>query len=184
MINDKKIDNLNMDNLDNDINNKENERKTEKSIEDTSICLNEFKNCQDQLIRISADFDNYKKRIEKEKKNWIDIAKAEILEKFLSFVNDIDMAIAKSKKGQTIENKDCFPWLQGFELIQKNLNKTMSDLGVKEIECSGQFNPEFHDAVVQVASDKHRTGEIVEVFVKGYMFKDRVLKHAQVSVAK
>ncbi|MCF7899383.1 nucleotide exchange factor GrpE [Candidatus Babeliales bacterium] len=162
---------------------KKHEEIHEDNIEEINNNLNEFKKCQDQLIRISADFDNYKKRTEKEKKNWIEFAQSEILEKFLPFINDLARAIETCQKEQSVENK-LFPWLEGFELIQKNLNKTMSDLGVKEMDCSGEFDPEFHEAVIQVDSDKHKTGEIVEVFVKGYMFKDRVLKHAKVSVAK
>ena len=69
-------------------------------------------------------------------------------------------------------------------LIQKNIKKTLADLGVNEIETTGKFNPEYHEALAQLEAPEVKSGSIVQVFSKGYMFKGKVLKHAQVSVAK
>jgi len=133
--------------------------------------------CQEQLMRIQADFENFKKRLHKERKSWIIQAKSDLLREVLSFVDDFDRAI------KTKQEKDD-PWFQGLCLAHKNLHDTLSRLDVEEIDCSDAFNPELHSALAEVSSDKHPSGHIVEVVAKGYLFRGDVLRHAQVTVAK
>jgi len=161
-------------------NNKENEiENTEKA--DTSSCCKELEDTKEKLLRVNADFQNFKRRVETERAEWIQMAQAGIMEKFLPVTDDLDRAILACEKEDNQEKK---AWLEGFKLIQKNLNKTFSDLGIKEIDCSSDFNPEYHEALMSIDSPDYKSGQIVQVLHKGYMFKDKVLRHAKVSVAK
>lgn len=126
---------------------------------------------KDLFTRVSADFQNFKRRVEKERSLWTDEAQAFVLKNLVGIMDDLDRAVQK-------EN------VPGLELIQKSVEKKFKDLGVEKVDCSGKFDPEFHDALVQVESPSHKTGEIVEVLSNGYAYKSIVLLHAKVSVAK
>ncbi|MFC1894722.1 nucleotide exchange factor GrpE [Candidatus Dependentiae bacterium] len=169
-----------MSNKDKNDKKRENEKKGKENI--NQVDTDELVRIREQLLRVNADFQNFKKRTEKEKTEWISVGQSIILEKFLSFIDDLNLAI-KSVKDQG-KNQIKESWIEGFLIIQKKNKKIFSDLGVKEIDCSKIFNPEYHEALMQVDSKKHKTGEIVQVFNKGYLFKDKVLRHAKVSVAK
>lgn len=132
-------------------------------------------NYKELYVRLAADMQNFKRRIEKERSEWTETAQGIIISALLPFFEDFDRAIANTP--QLTEQ-------EGLILIQKNLKKTLADLGVNEIEAAGQFNPEYHEALAQVEAENHASNDIVQVFNKGYMFKGKVLKHAQVSVAK
>lgn len=139
-------------------------------------------NYQDLYTRVSADFQNYKRRIEKERLSWILQSQIEIVRPLLSLIDDLDRAVDSCRKQEEDASKESI--LAGLGLIQKNVDKTFKDLGVSEIDCTGQFNPDLHEALLEVDSSDHASGEIVEVINKGYMFKDQVMRHAKVSVAK
>jgi len=165
----------------------ENENEKIKSTQnheksETEKCCQEVDNLKDQLIRVNADFLNFKKRVEREKTEWMSVGQEMILERFFHFVDDLDRAIASCSEQKDDEGKKT--WLQGFIIIQKNLKKMLSEIGVKEVDCSVLFDPEYHEALMQVDSTKHKSGQIVQVFSKGYLLKDKVLRHAKVSVAK
>jgi molecular chaperone GrpE len=136
---------------------------------------------KDQFLRTTADLNNFKRRVEKERSEWMTAAQSMVIEKLLPIVDDLDRALVIAQKNVTA---DSVTWLDGIKLIQKNLLKTLSDLGVQEVDASGAFNPEFHEALASVESSEKASGDIVEVFFKGYSFKGKVIKHAQVSVAK
>jgi len=163
---------------------KSNKDKKTENIEETSLnsCCQELKDTTEKLLRVNADFQNFKRRVETERADWIQMAQSGVLEKFLPIMDDLDRAITASEKEENEHENNA--WLEGFKLIQKNLNKTFSDLGVKEIDCSSDFNPEFHEALMSVDSEDHKSGQIIQVLDKGYMLKDKVLRHAKVSVAK
>ncbi len=144
--------------------------------------LEQIKNLKEQLLRVNADFQNFKKRIEKDKSEWFELAQATVIKEFLPIIDDFERAIQSIEK---IEKKDIKKeWFEGLELVSKKLKKVFDDLGVKQIECSGQFNPEIHEALMHVESKDHKSGLIVQVLNKGYTFKERVLRCAKVSVAK
>jgi len=134
-----------------------------------------------QLLRVSADFSNYKRRTEKDRTLWITSAQKSVLISLLPVLDDLERALTSTKDlaSETATEKV----LEGFELIYKNFKKSLDDLGVKEIDCSQQFNPEYHEAVMQVTTSEHESNAIVAVISKGYTFKDTVLRHAKVSVA-
>jgi molecular chaperone GrpE len=148
-------------------------------LDDVAQKVNQLK---EQLLRVSADFQNYQRRIEKEKNEWMTLSQAKVIEKFLPFMDDMERALSSCKKEEMDEKQ--IKWFEGFELIQKNLAKTFLELGVKEIDCSSTFNPEFHEAIMHVESENHKSEEIVQVLSKGYLFKDKVLRPARVGVAK
>ncbi len=134
-------------------------------------------------VRLAADLQNFKRRIEKERLDWTETAQGMILSAFLPIFEDLDRALEITEK-LTHQTETPTSDFDGFKLIQKNIKKTLTDLGVNEIEAVGQFNPEYHEALAQLESPTQKSGDIVQVFSKGYMFKGKVLKHAQVSVAK
>jgi len=152
--------------------------KEVSKISELEVQVNHFR---DQFLRANADFQNFKRRIEKEKSEWTVIAQASTLTALIQFFEDFDRAIEETKKNLTDQSA---PLLEGFLLIQKNLKKTLADMGVEEMQLTGDFNPEFHEALVQVESSSSKSGEIVEVFGRGYTFKGKVLRYAKVSVAK
>jgi len=133
------------------------------------------------FLRTNADFQNFKRRIERERGEWANIMQANVLEKILPIAEDLERALATATEKAPTEAS---AWLNGFALILKNLKKNLVDLGVEEISTKGAFNPEFHEALIQVDSPNHTSGHIVQELSKGYTFKGKVIKHAHVSVAK
>lgn len=142
-------------------------------------------NYKELYIRLAADLQNFKRRIEKERLDWTETAQGIILSALLPIIEDFDRAIDASNQQPSLpDQQTTASFLDGLKLIQKNLKKTLADLGINEIDTNGPFNPEYHEALAQITSPTHTSGAIVQVFNKGYMFKGKVLKHAQVSVAK
>ncbi len=134
-----------------------------------------------QCLRVSADFANYKRRVEKERLEWMQTAQSSILQKILPIIDDLERALAHTENNVSVEQN---PWIEGFILIQKNAKKLLDDLGVEQIDASGKFDPEFHEALVSVHAQDKQPEQIVDVLRKGYLFKGKVLRHTQVSVAK
>lgn len=146
-------------------------------------CNEELIKQKEQYLRVNADFQNFQRRVEKEKVNWINEGRKSALIFLIPMLDELDFAINSAQK-QALETKDFASWLEGFKLIQRNFEKRLSEFGVEQINCEGEFNPSLHEALMQVESPQHKSGEIVQVFKKGYMFKGDVLSHAKVSVAK
>lgn len=143
------------------------------------VARTEWKNKYEHVF---ADWQNYKRRIEKEQATWIRSAQAEMLNKLLVIVDDFDRALQEhQKRGHTGELD---AWLKGFELIGKSLYKFLHDAGVTEIQEVHSFDPTLHEAIAQVKSDTHASGDIVDVLQKGFMFKGQVLRPAKVTVAQ
>ena len=135
-----------------------------------------------QFMRVSADFANYKRRVEKDRTEWIVSGQKSLIMSFLPFLDDFERALEATRAAATEETAETV--LKGFELIYKNLKKTFDDLGIEEIDCSKEFNPDFHEALMQIDSQEHESGQIVSVLTRGYMFKGSVVRHAKVSVAR
>jgi molecular chaperone GrpE len=138
-------------------------------------------NYKDLYQRATADFQNYKRRIERERVEWAHTAQADTIEKILPVVDDLERAIATAQQTPTAENA---AWIEGFELILKNLKKKLTEMGVEEVPATGEFNPEFHEALMNVDSQDHQSNHIVQVLSRGYSLKGKVIKHARVSVAR
>ena len=145
-----------------------------------AISLDEQNKLKDQLLRKMAEFDNYKRRTEKEFIDNIQNASQELIEELLPVIDDFERSIqhAESEKMKS-------PLLEGVQLIYKNLMKILSKRGLVAIEAVGkEFNPDEHDALVQVDSDKYESGYVVDEHLKGYKLNEKVIRHTQVLVSK
>ena len=154
------------------------EEKTSNEVQETEINI-DFK---EKFMRTNADFQNYKRRIEKERLIWMETAQGSVMNALLPIIDDLDRAINTGEEKVKDETEQV--WLDGFKIIQKNAQKILKELGVEEIDCSGMFDPELHEALVQVESKDHKEGVVVQILNKGYKFKENILRHAKVSVAK
>ena len=133
----------------------------------------------DRLKRSMAEFDNFRKRSEKEKATMFDMGARSIAEKILPVVDNFERAmVAAPKEG------DGKAFSDGITMIYNQLKKTLEDLGVKPIDCVGQaFDPNFHNAVMHVEDESLGENVVAEELLKGYMYKDSVLRHSMVKVA-
>jgi molecular chaperone GrpE len=126
--------------------------------------------------------------MEKERSEWMIIAQSSILKSILPLIDDIDRAIKMAfniKEMVSEEQKaNAQSWLEGLLLIQKNMVKQLNDLGIHEIDTSKTFNPELHEALIQVEQSGKPCGSIIDVMTKGYTYQGKVIRHAQVSVAQ
>ena len=137
----------------------------------------------DRLLRKTAEFDNYRKRIERERTQLSEAAAADLLQEMLPLVADMERAL-KADPG-TDSSAATEALRRGVELIHQQLLKTLGKRGVKPIDALGQdFDPHFHQAVAYEPADGRREGEVVEEFSRGYMLGDRLLRPAMVKVAK
>ena len=134
----------------------------------------------DRLLRKTAEFDNYRKRTDRERQQLAEAAAADLLEELLPLVDDMERAL-KADPGTDATRAI----RTGVELIHKQLLETLRKRGVKPIESLGaDFDPHFHMAVAHDPADGRREGEVIEEFRRGYMLGDRLLRPAMVKVAK
>ena len=133
----------------------------------------------DRLTRQMAEFDNFRKRTEREKSQMYEIGAKDIIEKILPVVDNFERgldAVAEEEK----EN----PFVQGMEKVYKHFMTTLDEIGVKPIEAVGQeFNPDFHNAVMHMEDENFGENIVAEEFQKGYMYRDSVVRHSMVKVA-
>lgn len=137
---------------------------------------------KNKLMHVTADFDNYKKRIEKDRLALTTSAQTAIIADVLSIVNDFDRALAESQKQAVSEEQKA--WLAGFELIKKSLYKLLNTYQVQEITQVTTFDPQLHEALMHVNSPEHKAGDIVQVLEKGFTMRGHVIRPAKVSVAQ
>ena len=139
------------------------------------------KEAEDKFLRTHADFENIKKRLEKEKYNAIDYASEKFAKDLLAPIDAMQMAML-SANGDVEAEVLVEKLKEGFELTVKAFNKAFEKHDITEVEYD-EFNPDYHNAVMQADSDTVESGQIVMVMQKGYKFKDRLLREAMVSVA-
>jgi len=135
----------------------------------------------DRLLRKQAEFDNFKKRAEREKSEYVQFASAELVRELLNAIDSFDLAIrnAASDAGGSSGNM-----LRGFELIYKQIQDTLARFGLKPIEAKGaMFDPQVHQAVTTVATAGSEENTVVEELRKGYTLNGRLLRPAMVTVA-
>lgn len=133
----------------------------------------------DMVKRQMAEFDNFRKRTEKEKASMYQVGAKEIVEKILPVVDNFERGLAMIP-----ENEKENPVATGMTQIYKQLMAAFDEMGVKTIEAVGQeFNPDFHNAVMHIEDEEAGENVIVEEFQKGYMYKDSVIRHSMVKVA-
>ena len=166
------------------------EEKTEETAEPKKSKLFEKKNKKDKkdeqiadltdkLTIQMAEFDNYRKRTEKEKSAMYEIGAKDIVEKIPPVVDNFERGLQSVAE----ENKED-PFVQGMDKIYKQLMTTLEGIGVKPIEAVGQeFNPDFHNAVMHIEDEEAGENVVVEEFQKGYMYRESVVRHSMVKVA-
>ena len=133
----------------------------------------------DQYRRTLAEFDNYRKRTEKEKSAMFEVGAKNIIEKLLPVIDSFERGLATVSEEQKAE-----PFVEGMDKIYKQLVKQLEDAGVKEIEAMDkEFDPNLHNAVMHVEDENVGENIIVEVFQKGYTYRDSVVRHSMVKVA-
>jgi molecular chaperone GrpE len=134
----------------------------------------------DMLLRKSAEFDNYRKRVERERQTLADAAAASIIEELLPLVDDLERALKADTGSEATES-----YRKGVELIHRQLLDVLRKRGVRPIDSLGaEFDPHYHQAVSHEPAEGRRDNEIIEEFRRGYLLGDRLLRPAMVKVAK
>ena len=134
---------------------------------------------EDRVKRQMAEFDNFRKRTEKEKSHMYEVGARDVIEKILPVVDNFERGLASVPEDQK-EN----PVIVGMDKIYSQLMTTLTDLGVEPIEAvGGEFDPNYHNAVMHVEDEDLGENVVAEEFQKGYMYKDTVIRHSMVKVA-
>jgi Molecular chaperone GrpE (heat shock protein) len=134
---------------------------------------------QQRYLRAQADFDNFRRRTQKEKEDLAQYASMKLIGQLLPVVDNFERAVAAASA-----NQDFDALAKGVDMIFRQLEQTLQQEGLKAMEAVGEpFNPEFHQAIMTVESDEHDEGIIVEEVQKGYILKERVLRPAMVKVS-
>jgi len=134
----------------------------------------------DKYLRAIAELDNYKKRAAKEKSDLLKYGKEEVINDILPFVDSLDRALEHAGSGTDIQ-----AFKEGLELIQNQLLCCLKKHGVEAIECAGkEFDPNFHEAMMQINSEHHEANQVINEFQRGYLLNGRLLRPSRVSVCK
>jgi molecular chaperone GrpE len=142
-----------------------------------AVLQQEIAGLRDQLLRLAADFDNYRKRASREQQEVRDYGTSNVLNEILPVLDNLDRALAHS-------DGDKSPVVAGIRLVVKQFHDVLSRFGVTSFTSVGvPFDPERHEAVAQLPTSEHKPGTIVEELQKGYMLRDRLLRPARVVVA-
>lgn len=151
-----------------------------KEIEELKQKAAESEEYKDKYLKVHAEYENTRKRLEKEKTDHITFANEDILSKLFPIMDNFDMAFDAMEKA---EDKDAL--LEGIKLVQKEFHKVLEENGVERIETEGkEFDPNMHEAVNAVNTEEYPDGMIIEEVRPGYMLNKRLLRPAQVIIAK
>lgn len=164
---------------------KETEKKEKKSCkkdkENKKISELEeaIKESEDKYIRMLAEYDNFKKRTQKEKESLYKDGIADSVEKLLTVLDNLDRAAAVD-----VSNADAQSVVDGVNKILEQAKEVFSKMGVEEIAAKGEkFNPELHNAVMHEENEEYEENTVSEVFLKGYKMGDKIIRHSMVKVA-
>ena len=159
------------------------EEQKEESLEDVIARLeDELKQSEDKFLRVHADFENIKKRLEREKYQAIDYASEKFAKDLLTPLDTLEMAL--NSANAELDAVELLPKLkEGIELTIKSFITTFEKHNITKVDTNCEFDPNVHNAVMQVDSPDHETGQIVSELQKGYMLKDRLLRPSMVSIA-
>ncbi len=160
-------------------NNTENPSEIEQAVVDTTV--KELQQAKERLSYLMAEFDNYKRRTEKERIVWMDLARKDMIVDFLPVVDNLESALGYHRGSSEGEEQNL---RNGVELIYKSFQKVLAKNKIEEIPIQKTFDPEKHEALMTVESSDHESGDIVTVLEKGFTFKGAVIRPAKVSVAQ
>ena len=143
--------------------------------------LKEVADYKDKYVRILAEFENVRKRNEREKADFVKYANEELLTQFLAILDDLERSVDAAKA----KHEDYEAFLKGIEMVMAHVYEMLKKSSVKAIETKGKtFDPHLHEALMQEETEKFKEGTIVEEFQKGYTLDGRVIRTAKVKVAK
>jgi len=149
---------------------------TDPQVTELQAIKQERDDLYERLLRKQAEFENYKKRVEREKSEFVQFASAELMKELLNSLDSFELALRNAKTDEQT--------LRGFELIYKQLLDTMGRFGLKPIEAKGKiFDPHYHQAVSTTPTDEVEENTVLEEMRKGYLLNGRLLRPAMVSVA-
>ena len=152
-------------------------KKTDKKTEAYEAKITEL---DDRVKRHMAEFENFRKRTEKEKATMFEMGAKSVVEKILPVVDNFERGLAAIPE----EDKNS-PFAEGMNMIYKQLMTELENLGVKPIEAVGmEFDPNLHNAVMQVESEEYEEGVIAQELLKGYMYRDTVVRYSMVAVTQ
>ncbi len=152
-------------------------------VDPLEAALAEAAEYKDKYLRAHADFENSKRRLEKDKMNAVVLCKRKFCKRYIAVMDSFENALASMESAD--ESSEVLAKMkEGVNLTFEQLKKILEKNSIKEVSCEGEFNPEVHQAIMQVESDDHEVGDVVQVMQKGYMIKDRILRPAMVSTCK
>jgi molecular chaperone GrpE len=152
-------------------------------VDPLEVALAEAADYKDKYLRAHADFENSKKRLEKDKMNAVSYANESFAKDILSVMDSFENALSSMENSED-SSEILANMKEGVNLTFEQLKKILAKNSIKEIDCEGEFDPEVHQAIMQVESDAHETGDVVQVMQKGYTIKGRILRPAMVSTCK
>lgn len=151
--------------------------KLKKELDEKNAQLKDY---LDTLQRLKAEFENYRKRILKEQSQFLETAAQDLIIKILPVLDNFELALFAAE-----ETKDYQKLIRGIEMVYGEFKEILGKEGLERIEAKDQiFNPEIHEAAMQVHSEEHNENDVVDVLRNGYLFKGKVLRPAMVKVAK
>ena len=151
--------------------------KLKQELERERRLASEYK---EHLQRLAADFENYRKRVEKEREDFVKFSKEDLVYELLSILDNFEMALHHVKN--TTEPKKI---IEGIELVGRQFHNILKKEGLQVIETKGKkFDPHIHEAIMHEETDKHPEGLIIEELRKGYTLSDKIIRPAQVKIAK
>jgi molecular chaperone GrpE len=162
----------------------EEREKKEKEIEELKKKLEEkekeLKEHHDRLLRLAADFENFKKRTVREKEDWTKFANEDLIKAILPFIDNLERAVNHAEKAA-----DTGVLIEGVRLTIQQLLQALNKFGLSCFQSVGKpFDPAVHEAMLVVETDEHEPNQVVEEFQKGYLLNNRLLRPATVSVSK
>jgi molecular chaperone GrpE len=134
----------------------------------------------DKFLRVYAEFENYKKRMEKDKADFLKYANEELIKELLAVIDNLERAVAQAK-----EKAEPVSLIQGVEMILKQMKDILEKNGLREVQALGEpFDPNFHEAMMHEIAEEHEENTVIDELQKGYVLRDRLIRPALVKVSK
>lgn len=153
-------------------------------VDEMALLKEKVTELEDKYLRANADFDNMKKRLEKEKMQAISYSHEIFARDLLPVIDSLEMAILSGSNTEIPSDELLTKVKEGLELTIEQFRKVFDKHGIALVDSEGGFDPNFHEAVMQLESEEKNSGEILQVFQKGYKIKERILRPAMVSIVK
>ena len=153
-------------------------------VDEVSLLNARIEELEDKYLRANADFDNMKRRLEKEKMQAISYAHEVFARDLLPIIDSLEMAILSGSNVEVESTQLLEKVKEGLGLTIEQFRKAFEKHGIELVNIEGAFDPNFHEAVMQLESEEKGSGEILQVFQKGYKIKERILRPAMVSIVK